>query len=171
MVSRRTRIVVDASVARSSGQEDATDTCARTCRLALEHVRDVGLKVVMTKAILEEWKQHRSRFAALWLREMYGRRLVENVHPTRQELVGRHIAACEERLAELLTKDLLLVEAALATDERIVSRDTRARAGFRYIATSRPEIRRLHWTSPVEPACCPWLASGAPADPQLQLLP
>ena len=162
-------MVVDASVAQSSGNEGATDLTAQMCRKALLVIRDRQMSVVLSPAIIAEWKAHQSRFARLWLHEMYGRRRVVKVLPRSQEQLRREISKSDPKSAQVMMKDLLLVEAALDSDKRILSRDAAARDCYQALATPRRELRAIHWGTPTDPPCMVWLESGAPEEGSFRL--
>jgi hypothetical protein len=66
-----------------------------------------------------------------------------------------------------MTKDILLLEAALATDRRIVSLDEKiARRYFRMAAQEIEKLQELVWLNPSKPEekAIEWLQDGAPAD-------
>lgn len=163
-------IVVDSSVACSSGQLDAVDATSRACREAILALDAAGLAVVMTKEIQEEWKRHQSNFARRWLLGMYARKRVLRLSDTKNQDVRDGVEACDDfRAAEAMAKDVFLVEAALASNERIVSRDVRARNCFRALVSTVHILGRVHWVSPSEEACHPWLAQKAPKREALTL--
>lgn len=60
------RLVIDTDVAQASGDEDATDPRAINCRDFLKSVRSQNHRIVMTREINSEWKNHQSRFALEW---------------------------------------------------------------------------------------------------------
>jgi hypothetical protein len=66
----------------------------------------------------------------------------------------------------IIEKDRHLIEAALATDKRVVSIDERVRQHLRTHARNLPEILSLCWSNPALPdeKCIAWLESGAPAE-------
>ena len=68
------RLVIDADVARSAGT--SVDPVSSSCRQFLETVLAVGHYVVMTKAIMDEWSTHLSRFSRKWLTRMHGKKQV-----------------------------------------------------------------------------------------------
>jgi hypothetical protein len=163
-------IVVDSSVARSSGQPTAIDPVARACREAILELDAAGLCIVMTSAIQQEWKKHQSNFARRWLLGMYAQRRVVRLIPIEDVAVREGVSACQDsKAAAEMTKDLLLVDAALATSSRIISRDARARECFRGLVSSVRKLKRLHWVSPAQPDCVPWLAAMAPERHDLTL--
>lgn len=59
-------IVVDASIARASGGEDAVFPQSKHCRDFLRDMLEICHKIVMTEKIYEEWKKHESNFAKRW---------------------------------------------------------------------------------------------------------
>ncbi len=75
----------------------------------------------------------------------------------------------DERQA--LLDDLLLVEAALATDRTVASLDESVRALFRQATGQVGELRAIVWVNPEleEDESIPWLKRGAPADPEHML--
>jgi hypothetical protein len=60
-VSRR--LVIDASVARSSGGEDALYPLPKQCRDFLKATLSCGHRVVLSPPVNAEWKKHESGFA------------------------------------------------------------------------------------------------------------
>jgi hypothetical protein len=61
--ARGTRLVIDASVARSSGETD--HPVSSLCRLFLKEVLEANFefRLVMSDEILTEWKRHRSSYS------------------------------------------------------------------------------------------------------------
>ena len=47
-----------------------------------------------------------------------------------------------------MLKDAHLIEAALAADSRIASKDENARDHFRRLAATYATLRRIHWVNP-----------------------
>src|SRR5215471_15279536 len=78
-VERSKRLVIDASVARAAGGEDADSPTAKYCRDFLKAVLSICHHVVMTPEISEEWKQHQSRFTSQWRVSMEARKKVERI--------------------------------------------------------------------------------------------
>jgi hypothetical protein len=68
------RLVIDASVARAAGGEDATYPISVYCRDFLEAVLDLSHRVVMTPDIRDEWNKHQSRYACIWRRQMVAKK-------------------------------------------------------------------------------------------------
>ena len=67
-------LVIDASVARSAGGEDATYPTSVNCREFLKAVLDRGHKMVMTSDIKKEWDKHQSTFTDIWKRKMIAKK-------------------------------------------------------------------------------------------------
>jgi hypothetical protein len=169
VTNRPVAIVVDSSVARSSGQATAIDPVSRACRQAILELEAAGLNVVMTVAIQEEWRRHQSSFARRWLLGMYARRRVVRCAPLEDSSLRNGVSASDAKAAATMTKDLLLVEAARVTSNRIISRDVRARECFRDLVHSVRNLQWIHWVSPSQPECVPWLSAKAPTVHDLTL--
>jgi hypothetical protein len=168
-------IVVDASVARSCGDSKAIHPLPIQCRDFLIAMQECKHSVVMTKEIREEWNKHQSRFALTWLRQMIAIKQFKAVSlPELDQEIWEPIEACaktdKERAA--MTKDILLLEAALATDRRIVSLDENtARRYFTDAAKEIVKLQPLIWVNPSKEKENPieWLQNDAPADPERML--
>ena len=99
---------------------------------------------------------------------MFARRKVRYVEiiedDTLRERVLRTASNADERQA--LFDDLLLVEAALATDRTIASLDERVRSLFRRAADQVGELRTIVWVNPEREEETPllWLRNGASAE-------
>ncbi len=177
------RLVIDASVAFAAGGQDATSPTSKFCRDALVTVQTICHRVVMTPAIMAEWKKHESPFALVWRKSMMARRKIlyyedaplgilrdqlreQTTEEKRQDpfLKRPHIieAAIEKQLA-IIFKDLHLVEAALAADSVVLSLDDVVRELLRTAAVSIGELRPIQWANPAneEEQVIVWLNRGA----------
>jgi hypothetical protein len=164
------RLVIDASVARSSGGEEATYPTSVHCRDFLKAVLDICHKVVMTPDIKEEWNKHQSEFARKWRSQMVARRKFEFLDiPVNDELWEKidSLAGSNKQRAEMF-KDLRLLEAAMATDKIVISLDDNtARKFFGRAAAQVDELRNLVWVNPdkiEEEKPIEWLEKGAEAE-------
>jgi hypothetical protein len=163
-------LVVDASVARSCGDLTATKSPAPECRDFLLAMQEHKHKLVMTTDIKAEWDKHQSRFATQWLSQMVGRKLLQAIPiPEIDQEIWRPIENMAETDKEraAMVKDILLLEAALATDQRIVSLDEKtARRYFKEAAQKIEKLRPLIWVNPNKPEedAIVWLQDGAPAE-------
>ena len=72
-------------------------------------------------------------------------------------------AASNDAALDAMRKDLLLVEAALASDRRILSLDDKARRAFGRASGSLEALRRILWANPKTPAegVDVWIRDGA----------
>lgn len=167
------RLVIDTDVAQASGDEDATDPRAINCRDFLKEVRSQDHRVVMTREISDEWKRHQSRFALEWRVSMDARRRVDRIDPPEDEELQTKIttATNNENEIEALRKDFHLLQAALTTDQTIISLDETVRQLFKRASQQVGEIRDIIWVNPdMTTAEQPitWLQNGALPEPHRQ---
>jgi hypothetical protein len=162
------RLVIDASVARAAGGEEATFPTSKYCRDLLTVTLTTCHRVVMTQAIREEWNEHQSNFARRWRVSMEARKKVHREEdPARDELrekVKEAVAADKDR--DAILKDIHLVEAALRTDLIVISLDDRVRGLLSGVSRTVGELRRLLWANPAIGAedAIAWLGKGAKAE-------
>ena len=169
------RLVIDASVARSATL--AENPTSISCRRFLEVVLNVCHKVALSREIEQEWQnvallirstadEVRIRFLKDWMLAMQRRGkllrpLVERDQSLRSKInrLGLPGNARQE-----IEKDLHLVEAALAHDRIVVSRDDSVHELLRSITGNCAEIRKVMWCNPVTLAgeVMAWLDKGAP---------
>ena len=168
------RLVIDTDVAQASGSEEATHPRAKHCRDFLQEVLSLGHSVVMTPEISNEWKRHRSSFARRWRVSMDARKKVYRVNAPADEELHDKIKQTGTNLEESedMQKDLHLLDAALATDQNIVSLDETIRGYFARAAQHVGEIRDIVWVNPErtkkeEPIV--WLQNGAPPEDHRKL--
>jgi hypothetical protein len=160
------RLVIDTNIARSVSE--STNPTSINCRKFLETVRDLKFRVVVTPELLEEWKRHRSRVFNRWLTAMFARKLGTRLESVENQALREKIekyGTSEKNIKEML-KDVLLLEAALATDETIASMNDIDRKRFAVITQHIIEIQAIIWVNPDIPdeKCLEWLEAGAPAD-------
>lgn len=160
------RLVIDTDVAQASGDEDATDPRAINCRDFLKEVRSQDHRVVMTREISEEWKRHQSRFALEWRVSMDASRKVERIDPLQDDTLRDKITTTTNNTDEIeaIQKDFHLLQAALATDQTIISLDETIRQLFKRASQQVGEIRNIIWVNPdraTEEQPIEWLQNGA----------
>ena len=161
------RLVIDADVVHSAGETDHPISSA--CRRFLETVLDVGHQVVMTDAIMAEWHHHMSRYSRRWRRQMYGRRRVYRIEMQKERdnnMRKRIDRAVHRDQRAIVAKDVHLIEAAIATDRLVTSKDGSARGVFKDASDGVVELKQIVW---VNPACAneepiKWLENGARAE-------
>src|SRR5207302_9194650 len=76
---RSQSLIIDASVARAAGPEEATHPTAKHCRDFLLAVADICHRIVLSDAIEAEWNSHQSGFARRWRRSMFARKKIDRV--------------------------------------------------------------------------------------------
>ena len=168
------RLVIDTDVAQASGSEEAIHPRAKHCRDFLQEVLSLGHSVVLTPEISNEWKRHRSSFARRWRVSMDARKKVYRVNAPADEELYDKIKQTGTNLEESedMQKDLHLLDAALATDQNIVSLDETIRGYFAQAAQRVGEIRDIVWVNPErteEEEPLVWLQNGAPPEDHRKL--
>ena len=117
--------------------------------------------MVLTPPLVEEWRRHQSKFTREWRKSMHAKRKIrwldaqENAG-LRERTLGPGV---DEPLRQIRIKDLPLIEAALRTDNIVVSLDEGAREAFQL-----RELSVIIWVNPVRESLRmePWLEQGAP---------
>jgi hypothetical protein len=162
-------LVIDASVLRASGDKGLRPS---RCQKFLDEVHVQEHQVVVTPAIEKEWNDHPAPFAMTWRVAMKSKRLTlrrpDQEWPALRDAVA---AAAPEDGRQLMTKDLLLVEAAAAADQIIISHDTRAGGKFALLSQTFADLRPFVWMVPNQEGerGILWLRRGAPPEPDWQL--
>ena len=169
------RLVVNASVARAAGGKGAIVSVSVNCTEFLEAFQEESPHhVVMTPELSEEWNKHQSNFSARWLKSMIARKRFVYVNPSQNSTLSDEIemTANRERDIEALRKDFHLLQAALATDQIIVSLDETIRGLFKQASQQVGEIQNIIWVNPkrtTEEQPITWLQNGAPSEPHRRL--
>lgn len=158
--------MVDASVARAAGGTEAKAQVARACRDALHAMRDAGLGLYLSPQIRGEWDTHMSRFARTWLLSMTARKRVERGTPPPHAAIRRALRRKQRDGSTLaaVEKDLPLIDAALASERRVLSLDDRAQRQFAALARTVRALREVHWAGPHQDGCVEWIRGGAQND-------
>jgi hypothetical protein len=160
-------LVIDASIARAAGDVSMHPT-SRSCREFLQDVLNLCHSMAMTAPIQEEWNTHQSRFARQWRKSMMARKKVETVEvPSHLSLEKRFkLAVADKHVVAIIEKDRHLIEAALATDQRVASLDDEVRKHLQDRRPKLPEVATICWVNPSnrDERVVDWLESGAPAD-------
>lgn len=167
MPSKTSRaLVVDASVARSSGGEEATYPTSKNCRDCLKTISILSHRVVMSKPISEEWNKHKSKFASAWLVSMTAKKRVLRIElePV-DEAIRLKISKTtdSQKEVEAMLKDVHLIEAALATDSTVIALDEIVRALFGTASQTIRQMKDIVWINPDKPEeqISMWLENGA----------
>jgi hypothetical protein len=166
------RLVIDTSVARSAGGENAVHPEAKDCRDFLLAVLAMCHKIVVNPELKEELAKHESDFFRKWRTQMVAKRkfiFYVNDDDTQgffnvRDQIDDLAETYEGR--EAMSKDCFLLELALAHDKIVVSKDEKVRNLFRIISAQIPEIKEVNWINPIKPAETPieWLKQGANLD-------
>lgn len=163
------RLVIDADTARAAGTAQATHPTAKNCHdFLLRMLTTTSHLLVMTPEIRDEWNKHQSKYARIWLSRMIAKRrflFVQAEHYP--DLCQRaEEAAQSDKQRYAIFKDFHLVEAALATDQRIVSLDQIMRGLLSRAVTEKgvKELQVIIWVNPDKPEeeAIAWLQNGAP---------
>lgn len=167
------RLVVDASVARAAGGEDAVFPLSKQCRDFLKTTLSVCHRVVLTRAVRDEWKKHESGFARQWRTAMMARKklILDDAAEDSSLREAIEEAAATEKGRRAMLKDVHLIEAAQATDRTVISLDDVVRALFAGAASRVRALRSVVWANPRHEAegCLAWLTEGAPRERHRQL--
>ena len=160
------RLVIDASVATSSGERGPRgEMCQSFLRVMID---ETAHRLVMTGEIGAEWDIHSHPFARRWRRSMNARRRVDRPSVDHDQILRQKIVRANpaERPLAAMEKDLHLIEAARATDRRIVSLDDTARRLFSSVSANIGELREILWVNPAIETETPiqWLKEGSPID-------
>ena len=148
---RTSRLVIDASIARASGGIEAVHPTATAVRDFLQKVLIICHRAVMTPAIRLEWEKHESAFARKWRRSMVARKKVIVISPQEMSEVRAAIkdGPASKNDKSAMIKDLLLVEAAIATDERVIALDDKVKTLFAVESARIAGLRGIVWINPL----------------------
>lgn len=162
------RLVVDASVAGAAGGAEASHHTSKNCRDFLMAMLKICHRLVMTPEIEEEWDKHQSRVARGWRVQMKMRRKIDRPEGLARHNLSSRITKTSAKPASIraMLKDVCLLEAALATEKRVVSLDEKARELFTEASEEIREIGALVWVNPDRDEESPleWLKAGARAE-------
>lgn len=159
-------LVIDTDIARAAGGESSKDARSQNCRdfihtmlNATEH------KVVLTKAIQEEWNKHQSESTLRWRRVMIAQKRVCFVQAPADEYLRNKIEQCapDEDICKIMLKDIHLIEAASQADKIVISMDDRVRSHFRNLTDRIHLLKHIAWVNPCKDEEKPldWLQNGA----------
>ena len=127
--SKSSRLVVDASVAQAAGGASATAQVSKACRDTLQAILQICHRMVLTREMQQEWNKHQSGFARTWRVSMVARKKFESASDKREDLWNLIAQLTpREQDIDIMKKDFHLIEAALATDLRVLSLDQEARS-------------------------------------------
>ena len=164
------RLVIDPSVllAASTTQHPVSSAC----RGFLQDVLEISHHVVLTEQIRFEWKERPlergmrpSRYSLTWLASMHARKKVCRLQDCEDQALRARLAELNvmERDRILMEEDTHLLEAALATDRTVISRDDTVRGLYCQACATVKAIRPVTWVNPVtqNEQTTEWLRAGA----------
>ena len=168
-------LVIDADIMRSAGESEHPHSS--NSRRLLETIRDAGHRMVQCAPLTAEHKKHQSAFASTWRASMVSRKrwvqwVYQEDRKLREVLVAAlPLAASAQRDAVL--KDAHLLEAASATDGRILSKDAKARNLFQRACPTLGIHKTILWGdltgSPEEVIA--WVQTGCTSRYDFRLCP
>ena len=183
MIQPARQLVVDASVALAA--DSSTEVCAEASRQFLNTMaRATPHSAVMTELLEAEWRQLEksgspSGWAVPWLTWMRRKSRVHDADatvrllpPCHADLATKfHQCAAPAVVIQAMLEDLHLVEAALATEQTVISADNKVRGHYGRVAPDVEALRDICWVNPCLAAEEPtlWLRQGAPAEPARKL--
>lgn len=169
----RKMLVIDACVAGSAGGEQAIAAPAKSCRDFLIAVLDNGHKVVLPTTLRVEWEKHASRFTRKWRTVMVSKDRVWDVEPPALDSVKAKVLESmdSESQERAIEKDFHLIEAAIDTDQTVVSTDEEVRNLLVKATHSVVKLRKVVWVNPSfkNEKPIPWVKSGAKSETWRQL--
>jgi hypothetical protein len=162
-------IVIDTSVASAATEKTTLDKSSKNCCDVLKAVLDYNFRLVMTPEIKDEWNKHQSTFSRKWRLSMIAKKRLDYLNIGANESLRARIdtiAMLTDKDREAMWKDYILIEAAIATDKIIISRDEKARTPFHKAAIMISELKAIAWVNPDKPEedSINWLRSGANLD-------
>ena len=166
--------VIDTDVLRRSGNEKATFPAAKNCRDFLNTVQLLTYYVVISPELNREWNKHASTFARRWRVAMEKQDRVCYIKPAQDKKIESKVleTSRSKKQEESMKKDLHLINAALATDQTVISCEQKIRKLFARATKQVKEIRKVIWVNPertVDEKPIEWLQNGAPAETHRQL--
>ena len=157
------RLVVDTNVARSASESQHPISDA--CRQVLETMLSEQHKIVLTATQFQEWQKHQSPFTRNWLARMASKKLWHVLNPEPNSGLTDRIYAleCTARIRKEMLKDVHLLDNALATDDVVLSQETKVFGLFCNYANALQLPRAVAWVNPADDvaACVAWIQGGA----------
>jgi hypothetical protein len=164
------RLVIDTCICQAAGNPYSEDEISIKCTNVLDCVCDLEYHFVYTREIENEINKHLSEFPTKctinWIAKMRSRNLVYLItEPTINQELRTKIKSKpfgSRQLAEVL-KDAILIEAANVTDNKIISRDTKAYNYYKGLAEDIDEVKIVLWYDLNNPdhKIINWLRGGA----------
>jgi hypothetical protein len=166
-------LVVDACIAGTMGERNDN---GKLCRDFMDtFLSDTNHKFVISDDIKREWDVHgKHPYTKTWLTSMRARRRIFRIEENCEDKSLREQICALPSIPDhiqSMSKDVILIEAAIKSDRTIISIDKKAR---RLFAGACKRIRYIHdiaWINPCIPedeAVC-WLKNGANSTEYIRL--
>lgn len=150
MPAKKLEVVVDADVARSSGETE--HPISSSCRRALNLISENQHYFVACPQVRAEWRKHASGFAKRWLASMIARKRVAFISASPDYATALAKIDMDEKKKGVAQKDAHLVDAARAKGLFVTSRDDAARTSIRDISELSDLCHGIAWVNPVSEA-------------------
>ncbi|MCC6394460.1 MAG: hypothetical protein IT167_27945 [Bryobacterales bacterium] len=142
------RLVIDACVVRAAG--DKEQGISSKCRRFLDETLRICDRMVMTPKLRQEWNKHQSLFATKWRASMIARKKMVPIQDSGDVTLLIEVQDAAESGAgrREMTKDIHLMEAALATDHIVVTIERDSFARFERIKAKVPRLAGVQVFNP-----------------------
>ncbi|MGW4289365.1 hypothetical protein ACWEIK_20840 [Streptomyces sp. NPDC004673] len=159
-------IIVDASIARSSGTTE--HPVSKACRDFLQEMYSLGHRAAFDAALTAEWRKHQSGYALRWFGMMQSRRRVISIKcpPADKKYLEKLIneaISLSLKEQQAARKDAHLVRCAWVADGLVGSLDDTVRNIFTSISQNCGRLGGIVWVNPAktEEKSTKWLKAGA----------
>lgn len=169
------KLVVDKDVFCAAGLKSDPKSRSFVCRNILDAIFEICHRVVISKDINREWRhdldQHPARYGFAWLAKMQSKRKVIKLENDELTEIKLDSITASVNCEAAIRKDIHLVEAALASDIRIISMDEAVRKCLSKTLDQFENLKPLLWVNPERESdkCLAWLKAGAPLRKKLRL--
>jgi hypothetical protein len=169
------RFVIDADIAHGVSERELDyDPYPTTCRNILRSIRSNFHKLVVTPKIADELRRHGSQFFRIWYFSMVNENKVtfitdfnnENLRAQIRSTINTIYINPDQQVAiwNIIEKDIHLVEAALITDNIILSNDRQSRDNIHRVIihpTFEMNLSCILWIRPNFIGVILWIENGA----------
>jgi hypothetical protein len=159
-------LVIDTDIARAAGGGNTQREPSKSCRIFMITLLDhTEHKVVLTRALQEEWNKHQSIATLAWRRTMIAQKRMCLIFAPADPQLRQKVEQCanSENKRKAMLKDFHLVEAARQADQIVISMDETVRGCFREITHIVRPLAVIVWVNPsiMEETAITWLQDGA----------
>ena len=159
-------LVIDTDIARAAGGGNVQREPSKSCRVFMDIMLDhTQHKVVLTRAIQEEWNKHQSIASLNWRATMIAQKRVCLIRVPADDELRAQVDQCAstENKRKAMLKDIHLIEAAHKADKIVISMDETVRQCFREITHQIRPLALIAWVNPCifEEIAIDWLQNGA----------